>query len=104
MKPFSTSLSNVGSTAQPITNVSSPRVIRFTVKCRSLGSNTYIGLGDFSTRSFRLTAVGDSLTFVTSDIVKDEPAGPEGIDLHDVWCDGDNGANDGVIEIVGVRL
>ncbi len=94
MRPFSFATTGAGLTAAPVINVSFPNCIRFTVKVRSLGTNTYLAIGDKSLREFRLTAVNDSFTFV------DIP--PGGIDLNLLWVQGDNVANDGVLEWLGL--
>lgn len=95
MRPFSLVVTGVGATEKPIVNIPFPLVSRVTVKVRSLGTNTVIDLGDFSTQEFRLTSVGDSFTIV--DV-------PGGFDLQKLWIGGDNAANDGVVEVFGMVL
>jgi hypothetical protein len=95
MRPFSFSVIEIGDTAKPLTTLPFQKVSRFTIKVRSMGSNTVIDLGDRNTQEFRLTAVGDSFTFV--DI-------PGGFDLQSLWIGGDNVANDGIVEVMGLML
>lgn len=95
MRPFSIVVTGVGNTEKPIVNVPFPMVSRCTIKVRSMGSNSVIDMGDFSSQEFRLTAVGDAFTIV--DV-------PGGFNLQSVWVGGDNAANDGVLEVFGLVL
>lgn len=54
------SKTNISTTASQITTVETLINKVVTVKVRSLGGGTYIALGNSTTQSFRLTAIGDS--------------------------------------------
>lgn len=94
MKPFSFAVVTVGSTKQTLTENEFFNVARFTVKLRTLGTNTYVALGDINNQEFRLVNSGDSFTF--GDL-------PQDFNLHDVYVIGDNVANDGEIEVMGLQ-
>jgi hypothetical protein len=66
-----------------------------TIKVRSLGTNTLIGIGDVNNQDFTLKSVGDSKTYIAPIIRGDTKP----FELTDYWVLGNNGANDGVIEI-----
>lgn len=71
-------------------------VTRATIKVRSLGTNTYIAIGNYSDgQPFRLTGVGDSKTYQAP--MKNGSEVP--FDLTAFRATGDNAANDGVLEI-----
>lgn len=70
-------------------------VTRATVKVRSLGTNTYIAIGDRHGQVFQLTSAGDSKTYPAQ--VKNGSEIP--FDLLEYRVKGDNAANDGVLEI-----
>lgn len=63
-----------------------------TLKVQSLGTNTYLALGDRNTQEFRLNYVGDSYTY--SEL-------PIEFDIHDIWARGD--AATGIIEVIGIQ-
>lgn len=53
------SKTNISSVAAKLTSADTPIKKAITVKCRSLGTGSYIALGDSSSREFRFLAVGD---------------------------------------------
>jgi len=70
-------------------------VSRITVICQSLGTNTYIALGTRERRRIRLTSLRDSYTYIAP--IVNGTVLP--FRLEDFYAQGDNAANDGVIEI-----
>ncbi len=70
-------------------------VTRATIKVRSLGTNTYIAIGDRHGQVFRLSSAGDSKTYQAQ--MKSGSEIP--FDLLEFRVVGDNAANDGVLEI-----
>ncbi len=71
---------------------------RATIKVRDIGTNTYIGIGDYNGTPFRLTSAGDSKTYIAP--VRNGSDIP--FDLSGFRVLGDNAADDGVLEIDAV--
>lgn len=85
----------VAATAAPlIGNLPYKWVLSYLIKLRSIGSATYVGVGDQFGQGFRLTIVGETYGF----------AGNRGecFDLSKVWISSD--ASDAVIEIVMIYI
>lgn len=99
VRPLSFTLSSIGSTALNLMKDKNPGVplkcYRMTVKVRTLGTNTQIGIGDVNGQSFNLIAAQDAMTHIAP-IIKGDTVP---FDLLDFWVVGDNPANDGVIEV-----
>lgn len=98
VRPLSFTLSSIGNTRLNLMKDKNPGVpmkcYRMTLKVRTLGTNTYIGVGDKDAEEFRFVAINDSKTYIAP-IIKGT-AVP--FDLLDFFLKGDNPANDGVIE------
>ena len=82
------SKTDISTTAAQITTISTPINKVVNVKVRSLGTGTYIELGDDTTQAHRLTAVGDSCDIIFID------------NLNKVYCITDSGST-GSIEYFG---
>jgi hypothetical protein len=72
---------------------------RFTVKCRTLGTNTYIGIGGTS-QSFRFTAAGQAMTYI-SPVVGGNMIP---LDIFNMYVIGDAAGGLGILEISGIRV
>jgi len=94
MKTFSFAVTGIGSVKQRIVSPEFLDVVRFTAKVRTLGTNTYIALGDVNNQEFRMNFAGDAFTY--ADL-------PVNFSLKEIWVIGDNVANDGVLEIIGLQ-
>lgn len=94
MKTFSFAVTGIGSTKQRIADPDFLDVLRFTAKVRTLGTNTYIALGDVNNQEFRMNFDGDAFTY--ADL-------PLSFSLKEIWVIGNNVAADGVLEVLGLQ-
>ena len=85
----------VAATAAPLMgDIPYKWVLSYLIKVRSMGTATYIGIGDQTGQGFRLTIVGETFGF------SGNPR--ECFDLSKVWVSSDT--SDAVIEIVVVYI
>lgn len=87
-------VTGIGSTKKRLAEPEFLDVVRFTAKVRTLGSNTYIALGDTNNQEFRMNFDGDAFTY--ADL-------PPSFSLKEIWIVGDNAAADGVLEVIGLQ-
>lgn len=79
---------DVSTTASQIVTTSTPIYKSVTIKVRSMGTGTYIAIGDSSSQPYRLLADGDSIEIDTID------------NLNKIYCITDSG-NTGSLEYIG---
>lgn len=94
--------SSIGTTKKMLSQDDAPNAIiyvtRLTCKVRSLGTNTYIGVGTPDRQQFRLISEGDSFTWIAP-VIRGTDIG---FNIRDFYCIGDQ-AN-GVLEISAVVM
>ncbi len=73
---------------------------RFTVKCQSMGTNTYIAIGSASSQSLRFTSAGQSMTFIAP--ILNGSIIP--LDIFNVLVVGSTASGAGILEISGIRV
>lgn len=94
MKTFSFAVTGIGDVKKRIADPDFLDVLRFTAKVRTLGTNSFIALGDVNNQEFRMNFAGDAFTY--ADL-------PLNFSLKEIWVIGDNAADDGVLEIIGLQ-
>lgn len=73
---------------------------RITVKCQTLGTNSYIAIGSGKSQQFRFTAAGQSMTFIAPTL--NGTVIP--LDIHNLMVLGDVSSGAGILEISGIRV
>ncbi len=98
--------SNIGSVKKPLLGDETMETIllgtlftRITVKCRTLGTNTYIGIGSIS-QNLRFTSAGQSMTFIAP--IVNGTIIP--LKIADLMVIGDVSGGAGILELSGIRV